>query len=566
MNVFTKCGLLMHILRWRLNWDKRDTREAFTVPGNPKFMGPRDAASLIKDGDTVAVSGLGGNQRASILYWAIRELFEETGHPRDLTVISIGGFGGRGRIPGTTEELGAEGLCTRFFTGHTETYKAMLKLADAGKCELQCIPQGTFALLLDELARGGERIVNSTGAGTFVDPRCGRGTPVLDPEAPQYVRMEGDQFCYTCPPVDAAVFNMPAADRDGNIYMTNAAILAEAPVIAQAARRNNGNVIVNVARTVEEGSDDIAIPAADVDAIVVWEDTEQCAGTMHRKYWDFMTLNSSLPVEEGVARLRFINRVMGITPRRKPVDDAMARLGASIFVDNMRRGDYVDIGVGLPEEVSRLLFEGGVMEDLTLLTESGVFGGLPAPGIYFGTAVNPEEIVSSSEAFKRIYNRLDAVILGALEIDSQGNVNASKRGEGAINYVGPGGFIDLVTCARVVLFCSAWGHGADIRVEGDRLRMHKPGKPKFIDAVDEITFCGPEALKAGKKVFYVTHTGAFQLKERGMELIRVMPGIDIERDIIAPSAMKIVLPENGEVPVADAAIVTGKGFHLELSG
>jgi hypothetical protein len=34
-----------------------------------------------------------------------RKVFEKTGHPRDLTWIIVGAHGGRGRIPGTIEEL-----------------------------------------------------------------------------------------------------------------------------------------------------------------------------------------------------------------------------------------------------------------------------------------------------------------------------------------------------------------------------------------------------------------------------------------------------------------------------
>ena len=34
-----------------------------------------------------------------------------------------------------------------------------------------------------------------------------------------------------------------------------------------------------------------------------------------------------------------------------------------------------------------------------------------------------------------------------------------------------------------------------------------------------------------------------------MELVRVMPGIDIRRDILAHTTMQIVLPESGRVPV-----------------
>ena len=64
----------------------------------------------------------------------------------------------------------------------------------------------------------------------------------------------------------------------------------------------------------------------------------------------------------------------------------------------------------------------------------------------------------------------------------------------------------------------------------------------------------------------VTTVGVFQLTERGVELVRVMPGIDIQKDIIAASPMRIVLPPSGEVPVADASVVTGAGFRLAFPG
>src|SRR6185295_1373024 len=145
------------------------------VPENPRFMTARAAAALIRDGDVVAVSGLGGNQRASIVFWAIRQLFTETGHPAGLTVLNLGGHGGRGHARGTLEELGLRGLCRRLITGHFETFRAMLALAAAGDCELQCLPQGTLALLVDALGRGADDLVSTTGVGTFVDPRVGTG-------------------------------------------------------------------------------------------------------------------------------------------------------------------------------------------------------------------------------------------------------------------------------------------------------------------------------------------------------------------------------------------------------
>lgn len=76
MDLRTKLHLLRHAIQWRLTWGRRNTRDAFTVPGNPKFMGVRDAVRLIKDGSVLVTSGLAGNMRASHVWWAISELYK----------------------------------------------------------------------------------------------------------------------------------------------------------------------------------------------------------------------------------------------------------------------------------------------------------------------------------------------------------------------------------------------------------------------------------------------------------------------------------------------------------
>ncbi len=565
MNLFTKLGLQLHTIQWVLTWNKHNNHYPSPVPENSKFVTAWQAAGLIQDGAVVGTSGIGGNQRCSLLYWAMRDRYRAEGHPKGLTVVCVGGQGGRGKVPGTLEELAVEGLQTCLVAGHIETYKAQMRLADAGKLELQCLPQGTLALLLQAQGEGVNEIINNTGPGTFIDPRTGRGTPVVPADARQYVEvLEDGRFKYTLPPIDTAVFSAPAADRKGNIYAKNCAVICESLELVKAVRRNGGKVIVNVGLLVEEGYDDIFIPAEEVDAIVYWPNVEQTATIKHRKYWDCFTLNSKTSEAEGLARQKVINDFLGITPKRKPADAILARLATQIFVDLARKGDHVDIGVGLPEEVSRLLHESGVMDELVMINESGVFGGVAAPGIFFGAAINPREIVSSAEAFQRVYRRLDWAILGALQIDERGNVNVSKRGEGAINYVGPGGFIDLVANAKSLLFCSAWGEGAAYELGDSTIKVTAPGKPKFIKEVDEITFNGQEALKQGKTIVYVTHVGAFRLTERGMELIYVMPGIDVQRDILDVCPMRIVLPESGAPQVVPENILTGDDFRLNL--
>jgi len=164
--------------------------------------------------------------------------------------------------------------------------------------------------------------------------------------------------------------------------------------------------------------------------------------------------------------------------------------------------------------------------------------------------------------FRYCADHLDVTVLGMLQADSQGNVNVSKKSARIQDYVGPGGFPDLVSAAKAIIFVGAFTAKSQTVVENGRVRVIKSGIPKFVEHVDEVTFCGPEALKGGKKVFYVTPVGTLQLTARGLELIEVMPGVDVQRDILDASPATILLPECGTVPVAPEAYLTGKGFRL----
>jgi len=558
-----RARLLGQVLRAMVTWRFHDTRYPSPVPENPRFMSPRAAVDLIGDGDVVAVSGLGANQRASIVFWAIREAFEELGHPAGLTLVNLGGHGGRGRAPGTLEELGLRDLCRRLITAHFETYRAMLDLAAAGACELQCLPQGILALLIDALGRGGDSLSSETGIGTFVDPRVGSGSRVGG-SGEQLVTVEGDRLRYRIPPIDVAVFNAPAADRRGNIYVKHCAMIGETAEIARAAKRNRGCVIANVGLVVDEGYDRVYLPADMVDAVVYHPDTEQAAGIFHRWHWPALTTESTVPIAEAREQADLVSWLSGVTPRRTAVDDAVARLAATTLVEHLEPGAHVNIGTGLPEQVCRMLCAAGLHEVVTLLVESGPVGGVPAGGVYFGAAFSPTRIVSSAEMFALCYRRLDATCLGALEVDGDGHVNVSRRSDGLRDYVGPGGFIDLTTAARTIVFVSAWMVGGEIAVENGSLRVVRRGAPKFVAHVREICFNGRRAVAAGKRVFYATPVGLFRLTARGLELVRVMPGIDVRRDVIDVARMRVVLPESGEVPTVSRAIVTGEGFALRL--
>ena len=61
--------------------------------GKVKVLTARQAADLIKDGDTVTLSGFVANGIAEALNAAAEERFLETGHPKDLTLFWVAGTG-----------------------------------------------------------------------------------------------------------------------------------------------------------------------------------------------------------------------------------------------------------------------------------------------------------------------------------------------------------------------------------------------------------------------------------------------------------------------------------------
>ena len=71
---------------------------------------------------------------------------------------------------------------------------------------------------------------------------------------------------------------------------------------------------------------------------------------------------------------------------------------------------------------------------------------------------------------------------------------------------------------------------------------------------------GRQALADGKEVYYVTNVGVFRLTPAGLELMWLMPGIDVGRDILPNTTARLRIPD--APAVVDASVVTGRGFDL----
>ncbi|GAB6095603.1 hypothetical protein JCM14469_18550 [Desulfatiferula olefinivorans] len=560
MNLTETTKLIGKLVKYKL------TQKVYDIDYRPawleseKFMSAREAVMRIDNNATVMSTGMASHGRCAIFYWAVRDVFKKTGGPANLTWITVSAQGGRGKAPGTIEDIAIPGLIREYICGHVETAKAILQMGDRKLVEIHTLPQGEITALLTAQAEGRDTVESKIGIGTFYDPSLGGTTAVTAGAAKSYIARNNGNMRFTMPKVEVAFMMAPYADYEGNIYFKHAATITENYEAAMAAHANGGKVFVTVAAVIDKDESAISIPKEVVTGIVVNPWNEQTGAIRQKEYWPLFTEGANEDPQEAVKKLKLINTLARITPRRGPVENTMARMAASLFTEEAKKGDLINLGIGLPEEVGRLIHEGGLHEDLTFSSETGALGGIPTPGLYFGGSINPIRLNSSAWMFEHYKENLAMTVLGILQVDSDGNVNVSKRGKRVYDYVGPGGFMNISSSARKIIFLGSFMAKAKFSLKDGKLRLRKRGIPKFVDTLNEVTFNAKEALKAGKKVFYVTTVGIFRLTDAGVELWKVVPGIDIERDILANSTCRIIVPER--VDTVPPEIVTGDNFKL----
>ncbi len=476
------------------------------------------AAALIADGSTVALSGFGLACVNEETMSAVERRFLATATPRDLTVVHASAVGNR-RERGMSH-WGHEGLVRRWFGGIAIASPAFAQLISDDLVEAYNLPQGVITQLYREIAAHRPGVVTKVGIGTFVDPRVegARMSPRTVEDYVQLVELAGEEWLfYPSFPLHVGLIRGTVADTHGNLTLTKEGLKMEVLPIAQAVHNSGGIVIAQVESLAEAGSldpNDVKVPGVLVDYVVVSEPENH-----------FQTENTHYnPSYSGQLRVP-LSAVQAIPLSERKV---IARRAAMVLTP----GDVLNLGVGIPCDVGSVTAEEGVSHEILSTTEAGAIGGVPAGLADFGHAYNPEALVDHHSQFDYYDGGgLDVAVLGLAQTDRHGNVNVSRFGR---RVTGCGGFINISQAAKTLVFAGTFtAGGLETHVADGELRIVTEGRArKFLADVEQITFSGPYAAARGQRVLYVTERAVLELLDGVMTVTEVAPGIDLQRDVL----------------------------------
>jgi propionate CoA-transferase len=501
-----------------------------------------EAATLVRDGQTVAVGGFVGAGVPEALTSALERRYLATGEPSGLTLVYAAGQGDGGTRG--ANHLAREGMLRRVVGGHWGLAPRLGELAAANKIEAYNLPQGVICQLFRDIAAGRPGCITHIGLGTFIDPTTHGGRLNDRTVEPLVERIElGGRpwLWYRAFPIHVGLIRATSADPLGNLLMEEEAIFGEVLPIAQAAHNCGGTVIAQVRRLVERPAEPqrVKVPGILVDRLVVAGEHEH-EQTFAESYNPGFC--SALPEGEHIG---------AALPR---LETGARRIIAARVCEEISPGDIVNLGIGMPEGVARIAAERGWLDRFVLTVESGPIGGIPAGGLSFGASLYPQAVVDQPAQFDFYDGQgLDFAALGMAEADARGNVNVSRYGS---KLSGVGGFVNISQTAKTVVFCGTFtAGGLEVAVENGTLRILREGRTrKFVERVQQVSFSAGQALGKEQRILYVTERAVFRLTAGGVELFETAPGIDVRAKVLDMMDFRPVMPPGGP------ATMTAKAF------
>ncbi len=505
---------------------------------NSKVVPVEFAIDGIEDGATVSVSSSSGLGCPDLVLKGIGIKFDKSGHPRSLTMLHPIAAGDMYGIKGI-DHIAKDGLITRILAGSYPSGPSSMEMPEIWKMivedrvEAYNVPSGILFDMHRDVAARRPGVLTQVGLDTFVDPaqdgcamnKSARLNPIVN-----RVEMLDDTWLHFKNMIpNVAIIRATTADEHGNLTYEQEGAYLGALEQAIAVRNHGGLVIAQVKRVTARGSlrtHDVRVPGNLVDYVVIDSEQKQ---TTETDYDPAISGEISRPLSSF--------SIPGLS-----IEKIVARRAAM----ELKRGQTASLGFGISALIPRVLLEEGCEEAVTWAIEQGAVGGVPLTGFAFGCASNADAFVPSPQQFTYFQGGgSDVSFLSYLEVDIEGNVNVSKLDKKPYLTAGCGGFVDIVSHAKKIVFSGLFEAGAELSFSSLGLSIDKPGKfTKMVEAVEQITFSGQRARKTGQEVLYISERCVMRLDEKGLIAVEIMPGIDPQRDIVEASSGRVRIAEN----------------------
>jgi len=500
-----------------------------------KLVSAREAVAAIADGATIAVNSSSGLCCPDAVLQALGERFAAEQHPRALTMlhpIAAGDmFGTKG-----VDHLAQEGMIDTIIGGSYPSGPSssepplIWRLLGDNKVAAYNVPSGILFDILREAAGKRPGVLTQVGLETFVDPDldgCAMNARAREKAIVRKIEFEGDTWLYF-PAIkpDVAIIRASTADEKGNLTFEHEGAYLGAMELALAAHNCGGKVIAQVKRVAQAGSlrpHDVRVPGILVDMIVEAPDQLQTTAT---------------PYDPAISGELF----RPLNTFRVPPFDA-AKVIARRVAAELKSGWAVNIGFGISANVPRIFLEEGRHGEITWVIEQGAVGGIPLLDFKFGCSSNAEAFVASPQQFTYFQAAgFDASLLSFLQIGADGSVNVSKLSVRPHVTAGAGGFVDITSRARKIVFSGYFNAGAKFSISNGRLVTEKEGKvAKLVPEVEHVSFSGKRATRQGQDITYVTERCVMRLIDGKVTVTEIAPGVDLKRDILDQAAFPLAV-------------------------
>jgi acyl CoA:acetate/3-ketoacid CoA transferase len=501
----------------------------------PKIVSAAEAARTIPDGAAVAVNSSSGLNCPDAVLKAIGERFDRETHPRNLTMLHPIAAGDMFGIRGI-EHIAKPGLIGRIIAGSypsgpsTAEPPMIWQMLCANEMPAYNVPSGIMFDLMREAAAKRPGVITKVGLDTFADPDregCAMNAKAAAEPIVRKIHFEGEEWLFFPSIVPkVAIIRGSACDERGNMSFDQEAAYLGAMELALAAHNNGGIVIAQVRNVVENETlkpHQVRVPGILVDYIVEAPDQWQTTQTPYDPAISgevFKPISSFGLMEFGTGK-------------------AIARRVAQ----ELSKGWAVNLGFGVSANVPRIFIEEGLHGQATWVIEQGAVGGVPLLEFQFGCAANAEAFVPSAYQFTYFQAAgFDCSLLSFLQIDRYGSVNVSKLGVRPHVTAGAGGFVDITSRARKIVFSGFYNAGARMEIAGGKLKIEKEGKVrKLVNEVEQVSFSGRRGVAQGQDVTYVTERCVMKLTPEGIVLTEIAPGIDLQANILDQAEFPLIV-------------------------